>query len=624
MPEAQSRNEATRRLDSLVTRLDGIATLDNLDRSVKRDVARWIVAHAPYAGPRDLEKRLAKTGIRGLKPHHQRAVADSFRGVVGRRPFLAGAVGAASLGALAVGGRMLLAPADSPAVAATSPSNQPLFGEVNRRGLTVGQTLRAMVAEQGMQFTPSTAAGANWAGLVHALDMSNWIGAADFLYGSELWQRLEPVAQHPPIAAITQTLLVLHRAWDYLLGDRTEWQGELFEFYVFGKMPTLAAPGQGEQRYPGSNAAAQAHIDAINRLAGTFNLLEVLNQRYQSPGTTTAGAPVRCTQGHNFTYAHAVLALENAGRFPPGGRRLLVNWDAHADLGMPFGNLRVNIQDPMRLLESAASFEQRLAVTSYMDIAGWILALTYEGRLANGDEPAELLWICPREAQETSHGYMPPYGEYSITVGDWDATGKLEVGSYSEQPTLSTVATPDMLNHQRELRVHSVDPDDAEAVEQVVGDAQVFLSGDVDYSGTRVPGLPSHKVYLPDYPLDSSPAEEARHQELIAQFGDFYRRYQAQVRAVSIANSPNYTVDEATRKPAAAVLRAVTGDSAAGQPAWIPAEWNRVATPAAEGAPPLAKYALAAGGATGLAALVGALEVHRRRVNELRSLGEST
>lgn len=646
MPEDTPPAGDNSKLESLRAHLDRIAELVDLDQSVKRDIACWILANGPYANPRQLEQRLSKTGIPAFEQRHQRAVANSFRGAVARRPFLAAVLGATSLASLGVGVRLLLQPAEPNDVAAPTASNQPLqplFLEVNTRRQTIGQTLAALVDRQPVRPAHSGDAGANWNALVHALDMSNWIEAADFLYGSDLWRQVEPAAADPAVAAVTSPLLVLHRAWDYLLRDRPHWRHELFTAYAFGKMPTLAAPGQGEHRYPGGDAAARRHIDAINGLARTFNLLEILNQRYQQPATTTSGAPVRFTQGHNFTYAHASAALADADRFPPARRRLLVNWDAHADLATPFDNPRVNLQDPCRLLQSAQTFDQRLAITSYMSIAGWILALVYQGQLDNGSDGAELLWITPHEAQETSHGYIAPYGHYTITVGDWtlpdrdqieqisvapvgdwDTPGEMQVRSYSDTPTLATVTTPDVLANQRRLRVHILSPDDAADIAEVVGDAQIFLSGDVDYSGTQEPGLRPRKGHLPHYPLNASPAEEARHRQLISQFGDFYRQYQGQVRAVSIANSPNFTVDEATRKPAADLLRAVTGNDAASQPSWIEAEWNRVATPTADRASPTLKYALTAGGAAGLAALVGALELHRRRVNELRSLGESS
>jgi hypothetical protein len=249
-----------------------------------------------------------------------------------------------------------------------------------------------------------------------------------------------------------------------------------------------------------------------------------------------------------------------------------------------------------------------------------------------------LVWIVPKEAHLTST-CMEPYGRYTITVGDWklpaeeeirrisatpvgdwSVPGEKEIRSYSERTMLRSVKTPQVLQNQKTCIVHIMDPDEPAAIEKVIGERHIFLSADADYAGTQEPGLRPRRGYLPHYPLNGTPAEQARHQQLIGRFRDFYGRFHDQIRSVSVANSPDFTVDEESRKPVAKLLNIVTGGDFAGQPEWLAAEWDRVAVPFADRAPLILKTALAAGGAAGLLALVGGLEIHRERVQRVRSL----
>ena len=57
----------------------------------------------------------------------------------------------------------------------------------------------------------------------------------------------------------------------------------------------------------------------------------------------------------------------------------------------------------------------------------------------------------------------------------------------------------------------------------------------------------------------------------------FYRQWQQTIRSVTIANSPNFTADEATRHPLAHMLHEIVEAGLAKTPAWLVGEIRREA-----------------------------------------------
>ena len=194
---------------------------------------------------------------------------------------------------------------------------------------------------------------------------------------------------------------------------------------------------------------------------------------------------------------------------------------------------------------------------------------------------------------------MEPFGQYTITVGefqvpssaelakvsvtpvgDWNVSGQTEIRSYSEWPPFRSLNAPNLLLNPRSFLLKIVDADDATAIEAAIGDANMFLSVDVDYSGTWEHGNGSSSRTTTAISAERELGSAARHRQLIDRFAAFYQQFKSQIRSVSVANSPGYTVDEESRKPVADISPRSPRATFKNQPQWVPAEWDRVADPA--------------------------------------------
>jgi hypothetical protein len=646
--EQQTAVDANR--DLVREHLDNVPALARLNRRTRDEILSWLWNSRPFRGDEDLIRRISSASIKGLQQHHVTALAQSLRSGVGRRPFLA-ALGGGSLVALGVG---LTRWFDLAGEVPTShsrhddpPGLRPLVAAIQQSRLPVGQTCRQELAatsgEDLRESLANDAARGRLGQFLHALDMSNWLEGALFLAESSFRTTIFAATGQSAMATLIEALHTLQQAWEFLQATRSQWEQHYFVAYAFGKMPALATPTAKDDTFRSETAEAQQRADAIRRLAPMFHALEILNQRFQVPGATSTGAPIRFTQGHNFSYAHLANDLADRSRFEEGRRTILVNWDAHADLGDPFENPRMPLEQPFETLQSAKSFGEKVVVSSSMSIAGWMVALLYE-KFLPGNEEAEIVWVAPREAQQTSQHAMEPYGTYSFLVGDWhlptsrdelerlsttdlgdwSQPGSREIRRFSDRPTLRSVVSPDLLRNQRRCRLHLVDPDDTEHLAALVGDAQIALSIDADFAGTREPGLQPRRGLLPHYLVSDSKQDRARHRQLLDQLEAFCRRFASQIGTVSIANSPNFTVAEATRKPVAHILQFVAGDPLGDQPRWIADEIARRAPPAASptttsASDPLAMV-LATGGIAGLAAVTSLLVRDKHRLGPVRRL----
>lgn len=618
--------------------VDNIPALSQLSRTTRDELVRWLQRTRPFPSLLELQVQLGKARIEELKAPHQKAVADSLRIGLTRRPFLA-ALGLSSLASLGVGVSSMAAGDPEDSVRGTY-SIRPLIVAILQQQRTVGQTTRNLVEQQTISRGAELSESSDWRQFLHALDMSNWMEAAIFLKDSTFQKKLEKVSAGLVLSTLYQALRNLQRAWEYLEATQSQWEENYFVGYAFGKMPTLATATPTQPVYPRYDAKAEEHAAGIHDMAPLFRDLEVMNQLFQKPGETNSHAPIRFTQGHNFSYAHVAPDLQNREIFRGNHRTILVNWDAHADLSDPFENPRIPIDDAFVSLQKASTAAEKVVISSSMSIAGWILPLIYQGLLQSDGHDAQVVWVVPKEAQSTSHNYMAPYGKYSFLVGDWqlpatvdeisefsttvasdwNQPGSTEIRRFSENSTLTSVTSPDVLNNQKRCDLHIVDPDNVEELNTLMEGAQIALSVDADYAGTREPGLSPREGFLPHYPLTGSAEKRARHEQLIQQLAQFYRRHEQQIRTVTIANSPNFTVDEETRKPVAKILKILVGENLASQPAWVADELNRAAPqPSGSHFGPL-NLALSAGGILGLTVVASLLSRDWRRLHKIRSL----
>jgi hypothetical protein len=517
---------------------------------------------------------------------------------------------------------------------------RPLVAAIQQQQRTVGQSLGRILADVNYSQRPRNEKPSEWQPFLHALDMSNWIEAAILLSDLRFQGNLKDFAAGTPASHLIRALRRLRIAWEYLLSTRSEWEEAYFIAYAFGKMPALATPTSTQPALPDYDLTAEHHAAAIRELAPLFHASEILNQRFQNPGRTKFDAHIRFTQGHNFSYAHTSDALFRSNSFSDNGRKILVNWDAHADLSEPFDNPRMPLDEPFTLLQDASTFPQRVVISGSMSIAGWILPLIYQGLLSSPDGDSHVVWVVPKESQLTSNNYMEPYGKYSFVVGDWklpqtleeieeystttvgpwNVPGSIEIRRYSHISTLKSVSSREILRNQQHCNLHIVDPDDLPRLIDLLEGAEVALSIDADFAGTREPGLSPRKGYLPHYPLVEGKDAKARHEQLLEQLAEFVGLAGRQIRSVSIANSPNFTVAEETRKPIARILQILTGDSSATQPSWISNEVTRVAPSAPWADSHLLSSTLAIGGLSGLGIVASLLTRDWQRLRRVRSL----
>ena len=617
--------------------VDRIAALKDLRESTRAALVEWLDANRPFDDAQALRRLLSGAHIKGLSKEHQAAFVGSLSLRISRRPLLA-ALGAGSVAGVVYGfggpsDKALPTPPEPPDATRT------LVAEVQQHKQTVGSATRAMLVENPASGTDGWVGSRDGAAFFHALDMSDWFDAATLLHQTLPPQTVAELSSRGPSATLMRGLSRLHRAWQYLNSTRLQWEKEYFVAYAFGRMPALATADPATPMCPRYDGQAEHHANAITILAPLFHALETLNQRFLRPGHTREGAPIRATQGHNFSYCHFATELADKSRFPDAQRTVLINWDAHADLSDPFENPRLLLPDAFNTLLSADTYAQRAVVASYMSIAGWILPLVYQGILPGG-LTTEVVWVVPKEAIETSKGYMEPYGRYEMVVGDWrlptdleqtkahstvkmgdwNVPGSIEIRRYSDRKTLCSIDSPDLLGNKRTCVVHIVDADDEGRLAELVEGANIALSIDADYSGTREPGLTPRRGYLPHYPLNEDAKAQARHDQLLDRLAGFFSRFHDQVRAVTVANSPNFTVDEGTRRPVAKILQIVTEGANREQPEWLVGEINRGA-PGRGGSSSLGlRTAAAAGGLAGLLAVAGMLTQEHRRLNAARRL----
>ena len=475
---------------------------------------------------------------------------------------------------------------------------------------------------------------------IHALNTSDWIAAAYFLFAgkSQILQRTCGTDGTLCFWMAKRYLDPLYQAADRFGQDRKEWQGQLQEAYQFGKLPAdgpSVAEGESVAIPYVSKQGVVQHGRNLTRLIPIFQEYEKINQLYQRPGRTETGATIRFTQGHNWSYSHARVDLIDQNLFPEEGRRILINWDAHRDLSSPFRHLSEELAfltkwmqiDKDRLLwliRHGESREEIAEVSSMMSIAGWIIPLLYSRHFTH-QEISETILVVPREAIETAdNSYWPGYGTHTLGVGyaaiDFEEISELyqlldqnklhpaslesdrkpimnfpdtlqkrlkngewkSLQSVSSAPQLQTISdeVSEIVQGIHNVKVHIMDPDYLDAIQKKIGNASVYLSVDVDFAGTtHLGGWYTASNPTPHYPLNRTEAEEMRHLQLINQFQHFYRVNAENIKAVSVANSPDYTAEEVRRRPAAKILEVLTANVSADQPDWLSGESNRVIPP---------------------------------------------
>ncbi|MAT69579.1 MAG: hypothetical protein CMJ58_08650 [Planctomycetaceae bacterium] len=628
----------------LAEQLARLPAARGLRDETRDELARWLAREGPFAEAADLHQQLAAAKLRGVKREQRREIADALLGRFGRRSLLAGAAGVAGAVAigLGVGSDESAAPIDIPSLPGDG-EVRAVIAALQQQRATAGETMRALAADPANGAVDLGATDPSWRRVCHALDTSNWLEAAVLLAAVPATALPNAASRPGPVRIMVRALRELHAAWRQVLAVRAQWEHDYFVAYALGRMPALA-PGAAEQQpFAGNEDATARSLAALRQLAPLCHALDVTNQRFQQPGRTAEGASIRFTQGHNFSYAHFTAELADGNVFAGDGRRVLVNWDAHADLSPPLENPRTSAAFSLSQLLATASHGERVAAASTMSIAGWMLPLVFQQHLgpATGDQPAEILWIVPREAAATSKNCVPPYGSYRATVGawrlpddraaiaaastlpigPWNLPGAVELRSFSDEPTLRSVNDVGVLADPREYVVHIVQPEDAEGIAQVVEGAALALSVDVDFAGTREPSTLPRRGYLPHYPLTGSPAERERHGELIGLLSEFYATHRQRIRCVSIANSPTFTVEEGERMPAARMLEIFATDVAGEQPDWVRAEIAREPAPPAtnDSTANWSKLAWLGGGAASVLAAAGILADDLRRRGQIRA-----
>ena len=602
----------------------------------RQHLINWLKSHGPFQSFADLQSSLRKAKIKGINKGFRQEFIESLQPGVTRRPFLT-SLGIASALSLVTGVHGLLQAEDS-TVISPSVSLRGTLAAFQQQRKTIGQSVAMFVAEKEQDRKRLNDADCKQ--FLHALDMSNWLEAATWITASPYVRQIVKLAQGTHADVLITALRVLAQAWDYLLSTKSEWEDDYFVAYALGKLPALATDDASKSPIPDFDREAAEHTTAIYELASLFHALEIFNQRFQNPGRTQDQAPIRFTQGHNFSYAHLAEDLLNVELFSDDAPTVLVNWDAHADLSSPFENPRVPAQAPFDMLQSASNYAERTVISSSMSIAGWILPIAYQGLLSSSQSVSRIIWVVPKESQQTSRDYMEPYGEYSFVVGDWhlpnskeeiakqsatklgewNIPGNIEIRHHGDKRLLTSVTQHELLNNQRRCKLHIVDADELPQLNELVAGAQIALSVDADFAGTREPGIQPRRGQLPHYSLTDNKKEKDRHEALLARLTEFADVNRRRIRSVSIANSPNFTVDEATRKPVAKILEIVTGGVTSNQPDWIANELSRVAPSAVQGGPNVLGAALTTGGISGIA-LTGALLMRDRiRLRAVHSL----
>src|SRR3990167_3294539 len=390
---------------------------------------------------------------------------------------------------------------------------------------------------------------------------------------------------------------------------------------MYGKFQTWFQPFGTPGPHVDLNSEMSQYLRWQVQAAPIFKELEIHNQLFQQPARTKAGAPIRYAQGHNMSFAHMARDFKNPKIFQPGRKKIVVTWDAHNDMA----NLdapRTEMAGIEERLERVKDNDELDIVTaSNIDEGEWLRLLISHGTLDDGNQPIEIAWVVPKEAFITaSKKYRYSYRDYYVEIGR-SAQGKILIKPNPDKnpPTGSELDTIELADI-RKVTLHILDPDNLDAIAKVIGDAQIYLTADADFAGTVEPNnLHVPTGNQPHYLVNRSPQEEARHAQLIGQIGKFSDRFGNQIKAVDIANSPNYTADEERRKPNAEILETLVGDHLESQPDWVRGEFERIAPPEKKCGRSWGRIVTGVGfGVAPFAGLTVALEFHRRRAVRVR------
>ena len=104
--------------------------------------------------------------------------------------------------------------------------------------------------------------------------------------------------------------------------------------------------------------------------------------------------------------------------------------------------------------------------------------------------------------------------------------------------------------------------------------------------------------------------------QLIERFEAFFQRNSGTIKGVSVANSPDYTADEARRRPAARILEILTTGASEEQPDWVSAESSR-SIPAPLQNHPSRHLLMSLAGILGIS-ITAALIWHYSRCNQIK------
>ncbi len=490
--------------------------------------------------------------------------------------------------------------------------------KIREKAVPVGDIIALLVEEQGVAIPPSDADYVLWKNFIHALNMSDWTSASKFLFGSGLFGRVKPAYNDRFVSTLFGCMYKVYTVTASITQDEESRQKGALVTYYYGTVPVIVIDEKKLKNYPRQFKAAREYNEWMqsSKPALFFSHLETLNQLYRPPARTAAGAPLRAGQGHNATYAHAKSDLRNPELFRPGRKKILINYDPHVDLGTPF----VGTNNPLPLLSRMRTPEELAQAANAIDIGGWILPLFHEGLLDNGTSPAEMIWVLPAEAfRSASVDPAAVFGDYAFEVVLSPDGSKLSAKDFR----MCDPADAARQNRGNTVILHIMDVDDPGAIAKKLGEADAFLSVDSDFAGTTLgsgTGRPYEAfhlgqagIYAPFYPLRGTAGEEARHNQLIGRVGELYRLCADNIRSVSIAYSPNYTVDEERRRPVARLVTSLTGDDLNGQPAWVRDEADRIR-------PPERSYrglaiSLGVAGVGILAALIAAFKLWRRKAD---------
>lgn len=562
----------------------------------------------------------------------------------------------------------------------------PLARHAHAFQLTLGNAILQELQTKNIRIPQNKKEDPQFSNFIHALNTNDWLAAAYFLSTGESSTLQRLLKQENTLLAHLgkRHLTVLFQAAESFYQDRDAWRGQLQEAYLFGTLPAYGptvVDGNPVNAPYIFKAGVAKHGRNLTSLIPVFHEYEKINQLYHKPATSTEGAPIRFTQGHNWSYCHARMDLADPKVFHPKKKRVLMNWDAHRDLSPPFRHLSqelailsdlipYNNERLLKLIRNADTKQELVEVSAMISIAGWILPLLHSRKFEHEDV-SELIIVLPQEAQQTSQkNYWPPYGTHIMQIGhsvaDSDEIEKIyneldrleplvelpgpegengkralqrvqnrlatlaqsdgfkAIQSTSEDSRLRTVrqSVSGLVQDTRKIKVHLVDPDNLSGIFKKIGNADIYLSVDVDFSGTAHLGGWYNEVNpIPHYPLNNNSDEEARHVELIQRFESFYQQAAKQIKGVSIANSPDYTADESRRRPASKIMEILTKNVSQDQPDWISGEAHRIVPPKLENHP-LHNFLIPAAAALGIS-LTTALFWHYNRTQKLQALSET-